>query len=486
MTAKILVILTLFMAYATAQFDSRKYSALYTDYRLAPDDLMLMSPDFVGNAVRELAARHPSLKIDEAGKSIEERPIYHLTFGSGKTKLLLWSQMHGDEPTATAALLAIFNFLGDKTEDPFVSMVQTNLEIHALIMLNPDGAFRFQRRNAQDIDINRDARLLQSPEGRILKNMKDLVRPDYAFNLHDMGGRETVGKDKKLLNIAFMAPPFNEDEEDSPSRIRAKKLVVILQETLVPFIGGHIARYKADYMPRAFGDAMQNWGVSTILIESGMHDQADPHYLVRINFIALMRAFDVIARNRVDDADAAAYQQIPLEGPELFDILIRDALIMNGSTIPPFRGDIGINIDHRLSGDSVVTVSRIADLGDLSITTGRSVIEGKYLVVTPGLIGSAGRDVSGDRLLEAGYLATFPGGQYLQAAEPEWVIPSGDLPLYTSLPAEKMNMKRLGLIKRGQNAELLIFSDNDPAQLESGNLIKLIHNGKIIVLNPSK
>jgi hypothetical protein len=47
-------------------------------------------------------------------------------------------------------------------------------------------------------------------------------------------------------------------------------------------------------------------------------------------------------------------------------------------------------------------------------------------------------------------------------------------------------MKRLGLIKRGQNAELLIFSDNDPAQLESGNLIKLIHNGKIIVLNPSK
>ena len=486
MMTKIFVILILFITYAAAQFDSGKYSRLYADYRLAPDDLMLMSPDFVANAIKNLGVRHPVLKIDEAGISVEERPIYHITFGSGKTKLLLWSQMHGDEPTATAALLAIFNFLGENTEDPFVSMVQDRLEIDALIMLNPDGAFRFQRRNAQDLDINRDARLLQSPEGRTLKRMKDLVAPDYAFNLHDMGGRETVGKSRKLLNIALMAPPFNENEEDSPSRIRAKKLIVILLKTLDPFIRGHMARYKADYMPRAFGDAMQNWGVSTILIESGMHDEADPHFLVKINFVALLGAFDVIARDRVDEADAAAYEQIPLEGPDLFDILIRDALIMNGSNIPSFRGDIGINIDHRLSGDSVVTSCRIADLGDLSITTGRAIIEGKNLVVTPGLIGSAGQGGEADHLFRAGYLVTSPEGPSFQTAEPEWIIPAEELPLYTSVPAEKMNMKKSGLIKRGMNAELLIFSDSDPAQLESENLIKLIHNGKIIELNPAK
>ena len=33
-----------------------------------------------------------------------------------------------------------------------------NLTIHVVPMLNPDGAERYQRRNVQDIDINRDAR----------------------------------------------------------------------------------------------------------------------------------------------------------------------------------------------------------------------------------------------------------------------------------------------------------------------------------------
>ena len=49
-------------------------------------------------------------KVDKAGKSIEGRDIYLVSFGTGKTKVFLWSQMHGDEPTATAALFDMFNF----------------------------------------------------------------------------------------------------------------------------------------------------------------------------------------------------------------------------------------------------------------------------------------------------------------------------------------------------------------------------------------
>ena len=54
-----------------------------------------------------------NFKVDKVGKSVEGRDIYLISMGSGKTKVFLWSQMHGDEPTATAALFDLFNFFSD-------------------------------------------------------------------------------------------------------------------------------------------------------------------------------------------------------------------------------------------------------------------------------------------------------------------------------------------------------------------------------------
>ena len=42
------------------------------------------------------------------------------------------------------------------------------LTIRAIPMLNPDGAEVFRRRNAQNIDINRDTINLETPEANIL------------------------------------------------------------------------------------------------------------------------------------------------------------------------------------------------------------------------------------------------------------------------------------------------------------------------------
>jgi hypothetical protein len=36
--------------------------------------------------------------------------------GNGKKKVLLWTQMHGDEPTATMASFDMFNFLEGKND----------------------------------------------------------------------------------------------------------------------------------------------------------------------------------------------------------------------------------------------------------------------------------------------------------------------------------------------------------------------------------
>ena len=51
-----------------------------------------------------------SISSEVAGRSAEGRDIHHLTFGSGPVTVLLWSQMHGDESTASMSLVDIARF----------------------------------------------------------------------------------------------------------------------------------------------------------------------------------------------------------------------------------------------------------------------------------------------------------------------------------------------------------------------------------------
>src|SRR5688500_15498221 len=91
--------------------------------------------------------------VRQAGAAVEGRAIYHVKAGTGPMSVLLWSQMHGDEPTATSALFDVFAYLERHRADPMAARILERLTLHAVPMLNPDGAERFQRHNAQGIDI---------------------------------------------------------------------------------------------------------------------------------------------------------------------------------------------------------------------------------------------------------------------------------------------------------------------------------------------
>ena len=47
----------------------------------------------------------------QIGNSEEGIPIYKLKLGSGKKKILIWSQMHGNESTGTKAVFDFLNFI---------------------------------------------------------------------------------------------------------------------------------------------------------------------------------------------------------------------------------------------------------------------------------------------------------------------------------------------------------------------------------------
>ncbi|GJQ20224.1 MAG: peptidase M14 [Bacteroidia bacterium] len=303
-----------------------------------------------------------------AGTSAEGRTVYLYTYGTGTTKILLWSQMHGDESTATMALVDLLNLFANAHDHPLVTSIRTHLTLLMVPMLNPDGAERFQRRTAQQIDMNRDALRLATPEARILKTLQETHRPSFGFNLHDQDPRSTVGQSKEVAAIALLAPAVDDANSDTPERTRAKLVAARIVQAITPLVPGHITRYDDTFEPRAFGDNIQKWGTSTILIESGgWRDDPEKMHLRTTNVVALLAAFLSIAEGDYHQADPAVYETLPKNGRNLFDIVIRGASFKAGFSVPPLTVDIGINVDQEVDSTGlIVPMATIVDVGDLS------------------------------------------------------------------------------------------------------------------------
>lgn len=312
-----------------------------------------------------------------AGNSFEGREIYLLSIGSGKKKIFLWSQMHGDEPTATMALFDIFNFFSDTSHYTDIKkLILANTTIYFMPMVNPDGAEVFKRRNALSIDLNRDANRLQTPESQILMKAFDSLRADFGFNLHDQSHRYSAGNSFKSTIISFLAPSINYDKKVDNVRLNAIKLISSLIKMLNKYVPGHIAKYSDDYEPRAFGDTFQRKGTSTILVESGgWQNDPEKQFIRKLNFILLLSAFKQIAENSYHNISEAVYETIPFNQEKLFDVVLRNLILeRNGNRI---KIDIGINFEEVLDVDkkSVYKKATIEDIGDLSVFFGYTDID---------------------------------------------------------------------------------------------------------------
>ena len=91
--------------------------------------------------------RKLGVKINEVGRSGQGREIYQMEFGRGPLKVFMWSQMHGDEPTATSSLVDMFAYFQTNKEKPWVKQIADAMTIRAVPMLNPDGAEAYKRQN---------------------------------------------------------------------------------------------------------------------------------------------------------------------------------------------------------------------------------------------------------------------------------------------------------------------------------------------------
>ncbi len=323
--------------------------------------------------------------VKTVGKSMEARNLYLISMGEGETDVLLWSQMHGDEPTATQAIFDLINFFKSDSHSDFKNSILKNLKIHFLPMLNPDGAERFTRRNILGIDINRDAVRLQTPEGTTLKRIRDSLEADFGFNLHDQSTYYNAAKTEKPATLSFLAPAFNYNKDMNPVRENAMKVIVEMNKTLQKHIPGQVARYNDDFEPRAFGDNIQKWGTSTILIESGGYKNDPEKQVIRnYNFIAILTALNAIANNSYKNNKAADYSKIPINDRMLFDLKIEGVTYNFMGT--DYTIDLGINQQEVDLDSSYYNRGSVAEIGDLSTYYGYETVEGEGMKIVEGKI----------------------------------------------------------------------------------------------------
>lgn len=403
--------------------------------------------------------------VQQVGTSIEGRPLNLISIGEGDTDILFWSQMHGDEPTATAAIFDVLNFLQNPGNNltGFRNNLLKSTTLHFLPMLNPDGAEVFKRRNAIDIDINRDARRLASPESVTLKQVRDSLNPAFGFNLHDQSTYYTTGRNEKPATISFLAPAYDYKQSTNEVRENAMKLIVYLNAVLQDYIPGQVAKYPDAHEPRAFGDMIQKWGTSTVLIESGGYkDDPEKQYIRKLNFILLISAADAIGRQVLNEQNIDHYFDIPVNEASLHDVLIRKVKIKRSGKL--YNVDLAIRHDERARNNhrTFSYRGRIADIGDLSIYDGYREIDGEGLFAIPGKVyedtiktQSELDEINPNHLLNQGYTDIVLDKEQFEKNIQKMNV---DFPLNLVLGSSPDNSIRLGGVPN------LILTDNQQIQ----------------------
>ncbi|WP_281233437.1 M14 family metallopeptidase [Flavobacterium gelatinilyticum] len=230
------------------------------------------------------------------GKSVLGEPIYSYQIGTGKIRIYLWSQMHGNESTTTKALFDFINVLNNGSD--FAAKMLETFTFYSIPILNPDGARLYTRENANKIDLNRDSQNLTQPESNVLRDVFEAFKPDFCFNLHDQRTIFGAGDTGKPATVSFLAPSYNEEREINENRQKAINVIAGINDELQKYIPGQVGRFDDSFNINCIGDTFQFLGVPTILFEAG-HFQGDYNREItrKYIFFSLISSFKLISEN---------------------------------------------------------------------------------------------------------------------------------------------------------------------------------------------
>lgn len=325
----------------------------YTDFKVSN-----IQGRYVTNAhiIDFLTGLPRTFRLKNLGASVQENPIYGLTLGNGPTRILMWSQMHGNESTTTKAVLDLIQYL--KMELGTSKQILQQFTLHIIPILNPDGAKAYTRVNANEIDLNRDAQDLTQPESKVLKSVYEDFEPDFCFNLHDQRTIFNVGKTKKPATVSFLAPAFDEHRSLSISRTVSMRLIAAMNKKLQEEIPGQVGRYDDSFNANCVGDAFQMLQTPTLLFEAG-HFPGDYEREVTRMYIytALMTALLSIQKEQLNEFTVNDYLAIPENRKMYCDIRILNAHVLDPSLNT--GAEIALLFHEKLEGEHIVFIPKI-------------------------------------------------------------------------------------------------------------------------------
>lgn len=298
------------------------------------------------------------------GESTNGIPIYKISIGSGSKRILIWSQMHGNESTGTKAVFDLFEFLSSSSELSDVrNNILKNCTLLFIPMLNPDGAILYTRENADGIDLNRDAVTLKAKESCLLRYLLDVFKPHFCFNLHDQRTIFNVEGTKNPATISFLAPSEEVTRKITKGRTETMSVIVAMNNMLQECIPNHVGRYTDEYYPTATGDNFQKLGYNTILIEAGhFYDDYERTQTRKYNFFALLQGIHFLSI--ADDYKKYnSYFDIPENDKKHFDIIYRNGEFIENSVTE--IKDIGIIFKYKVVDNLLVRYESIELIGNL-------------------------------------------------------------------------------------------------------------------------
>jgi hypothetical protein len=306
-------------------------------------------------------------KIVVEGFSEEQRPLHSITIGSGEFNVLMWSQMHGNESTTTKAIFDFLNYL--KANGNSQAQLKDNITFKILPMLNPDGALRYTRENANGVDLNRDAKNKSQSEIQTLFKVFESFKPDLCLNMHDQRTIFSAGDTPNSAVVSFLAPSADKSKSITESRAFAMQLIASMNSHLQNYIPGNVGRYSDEFNPNCLGDTFQSLNVPTILFEAGHFGDYQREDSRTFVFMALLSLCNVIIDHNDSLPAVADYFKIPENEKLFFDILIRNAVHFE-KTI-----DVAIQFEERLVEGTIRFIPKVAKTGSLRKFYGHKMLD---------------------------------------------------------------------------------------------------------------